>query len=99
MSIPVASRESSIRLTWPHRFEYPDDNSFLWCIHLEELICNPIMVFLVGDLDDSDADDEQKQVPLTVVSYGIWERIGSERATKKRARAKNILVNLLNGKR
>ena len=81
---------------WPHRFKYPDDNSFFWNIHLKEMLYDPRMVFLVVELDDSDADGE-KQVPRTVISYGIWERIGSDAAAKKRARAKNTWGNLFDG--
>lgn len=81
---------------WPHRFRFPDDNSFFWSIHLKELLYDPSMTFLVVELDDSDGDSE-KPVPRTVISYGIWERIGSDRAARRRARAKNTWRNLLDG--
>lgn len=68
---------------WPHRFKYQDNNSFFWSIYLKELLYDPRMVFLVVELDDSDADGE-KQVPSTVDSYEIWERNGSDAATQKK---------------
>ena len=74
---------------WPYRRKYPDDNSFFWNIHLKQLLYDPKMVFLVAELDDSDADDDEKPVPQTVISYGIWERVGNDRAAARRARLKN----------
>ncbi|KAK0716543.1 hypothetical protein B0T21DRAFT_375086 [Apiosordaria backusii] len=92
---------------WPNRHEFPDDNAFFWNIHLKKLLYDPRMTFLLVELQDGDDSDESRSharsekheraahgpTPRTVISYGIWERIGKEAVAKRRARKKNTWQN------
>jgi hypothetical protein len=84
---------------WPHRREYPEDNFFFWQFRLQSLLYDKKFVFIVMVLDDDDEDaglaSRIDAPPGTIISYGIWGRFGKSKAAKKRWKAKNTLLNIV----
>ncbi len=57
--------------------------------------------FLVVELDseeDTKGAEKSTGPASTIISYGIWERFGSNKAVRKRFVAKNTWLNTLDSK-
>lgn len=82
---------------WPKRRDFPEDNFFFWQLQLKQWLYDPKQTFLVMvlDVDDSPSGEKAVVVPNTIVSYVIWERLGSSAVAKHRWAGKNTWHNFL----
>jgi hypothetical protein len=86
---------------WVKRKEYPEDNFFWWQLKLERHLYDKKSTFLVVEVDgEKDTRDAEKPTrpAATIISYGIWERFGSNNAARERFAAKNTWLNALDSK-
>ncbi|PMD56197.1 uncharacterized protein K444DRAFT_665856 [Hyaloscypha bicolor E] len=84
----------------PNRLEYPEDNSTWMRLKLEKHLYDRRSTFLVVELDGSEVEGNtsllKSRGPVsTIISYGIWVRLGDNAAAKETFRKKNTWLNAL----
>jgi hypothetical protein len=86
---------------WPKRKAYPEDNFFWLQLKLERHLYDPKSTFLVVEIDDhEDGRDLVKcsGPAATIISYGIWERFGCNKAARQRLAANDSWRNTVDGR-
>ncbi|KAE8451782.1 hypothetical protein EG329_002622 [Mollisiaceae sp. DMI_Dod_QoI] len=84
----------------PQRLEFPEDNSTWMRLRLEKHLYDKRSTFLVVELDQSETEGTVsalagKGPASTIISYGIWVRMGKDAAARHRFREKNTWLNAL----
>lgn len=95
----------------PRRREFPEDNWTWMRLKLESLLYSKRSTFLVIEIDgdgkekapEASANYQAGTPPstepcTTIISYGIWVRMGNDERARKRFAAKNTWLNMLDGK-
>lgn len=86
---------------WPKRKVYPEDNFFWWQLKLERHLYDQNSTVLVAEIDgqeDSKGAEKRPGPAALIISYGVWERFGCNKAARQRFAAKNTWMNALDSK-
>lgn len=95
----VAKDDPAFDYMWPKWREYPEDNFFFWQLKLQDWLYDKKTLFLVvvTDAGDPGPDGEGEALPGTIISYCIWERLGTSKEAKRIWAQKNTWQNMLDG--